>query len=328
VKPQVLVTGANGYTGYQMCKYLTGRDVPTRGMYWEPDGRPTFSDNGLELVAGDLRDRESLKRALDGVETVYNIAALYRPTNVAKKMFWDSNVEGVRNIIELAAEAGVKRFVQCSTIGVHGHVENPPANEEAPIKPDDYYQYTKLKGEELSRDLGGELGLKVSIVRPAAIYGPLETRFLKLPKLINSGKFIMFGDGNVLYHFIHINDLCDAFILCATRDEAVGQTYIIADDHAITLNEIVEIISEALGVPRPTRKMPLFVLNWTSVLCEFGCKPFKISPPLHRRRASWFSHTRSFDISKARRELDYEPKVCPENGLKEMVKSYQEAGLL
>ena len=100
------------------------------------------------------------------------------------------NVEGIRNIVELAAEAGVERFVQCSTIGVHGNVKDPPAAEDAPIKPDDYYQHTKLKGEELARERGPELNLPVVIVRPAAIYGALEYRFLKLARLIASRRFI------------------------------------------------------------------------------------------------------------------------------------------
>lgn len=328
MKPKVLVTGANGYTGSNLCQYFARKGVPTRAMYWAPDGEPAFSHENLEFISGDLRDRDSLVRALDGIEVVHNVAALYRPTNIPNRMYWEVNVEGVRNIMELAVEAGAKRFVQCSTIGVHGHVRHPPASEESEIKPDDYYQYTKLKGEEVSRELGAKLGLPVAIIRPAAIYGPLEDRFLKLPKLIKAARWIMFGSGEVLYHFIHIDDLCRAFELCAEKDEAVGQTYIIADDHPITLAHIIATMSEALGLPVPRRRLPLFVLMTASVLCEFACKPFGISPPLHRRRASWFYHTRSFDISKARRDLGYEPTVKIEDGLKDMVRSYKEAGWL
>ena len=274
MRPTVLVTGANGYTGRNLAQHLASRGTPTRAMYWAPDGEPDFAHENLEFVAGDLRDRESLKRALDGIEVVHNIAALYRPTNVSNAIFWEVNVEGIRNIVQLADEAGVKRFVQCSTIGVHGHVRHPPADEESEIKPDDYYQYTKLKGEEIARELGTKLGLKVVIIRPAAIYGPLEDRFFKLPKVLKSGRFIMFGSGEVLYHFIHIGDLCDAFVLCAERDKAVGQTYIIADDHAITLNQIVATMCAALDMPVPRRRLPIFVLMTASVLCEFACKPF------------------------------------------------------
>jgi nucleoside-diphosphate-sugar epimerase len=297
-------------------------------MYWAPDGEPAFSHPNLELVPGDLRDRDSLRHALSGIEVVYNIAALYRPTNVPESLYWEVNVQGVQNMVEEAAKAGVKRFIQCSTVGVHGTIQNPPAGEEAPIRPDDYYQQTKYEGEVLSLKLSQDLGLPLVVVRPAAIYGPKEQRFLKLARAIKNRTFVMFGDGQVRYHFIHVSDLSKAFVACAEVDAAIGEVFIIADDHAITLNEIARIIAEALGTRPPRIRMPYPLLYYASAVCEFACKPFSISPPLHRRRAAWFNSTREFDIDKARRILGYQPQVRPEEGLKEMVHSYVEAGWL
>jgi nucleoside-diphosphate-sugar epimerase len=328
MNPTVLVTGANGYTGGNLCRYLAARGIPVRAMYWAPDGKPEFCDDKIHLVAGDLRDRDGLGRILEGIDIVYNIAALYRPTNVSNKMYWDVNVEGTRNIVELAAEANAKRFVHCSTIGVHGTIENPPATEDAPLAPDDYYQFTKLKGEQLCREIGQETGMPVAIVRPAAIYGPRERRFFTLTRLIQKGRFVMFGKGDVLYHFIHIDDLCEAFLRCAESPAAVGQTYIVADDHAISLNKVIEILAKTLNVAPPRIRLPLFVLYAASIACEFACKPFGLSPPLHRRRASWFSSDRSFDINKIRSELGFMPKFTPDAGLADMVRSYREAGWL
>jgi nucleoside-diphosphate-sugar epimerase len=325
---KVLVTGANGFTGARLCQYLAERGVSTRGMYWAPEGVPTFSHANLELVPGDLLDRESLKRSLDGVEIVHNVAALYRPTNVPQKAYWDVNVDGVRNMVEEAAKAGVKRFVQCSTVGVHGAVANPPADENAPIKPDDYYQETKYRGEMLARELCPALGMPVAVVRPAAIYGPRELRFLKLAKALKSGTFVMFGTGEVRYHFIHVDDLCAAFCLCAERDEAVGEVFIIADNGALTLNEIVRVMSQALGIKPPRLRLPYPLLYGAAAACELMLKPFPVSPPLHRRRAAWFNSTRQFDITKARQRLGFEPKIGPQEGLGQMVRSYQEAGWL
>jgi len=129
MNPTVLVTGANGFTGSRLCRYLAERDIPVRAMYWPNDGVPEISDARIQMVPGNLRDKYSLRAALEGIEVVYNIAALYRPPNVSNRMYWDVNVEGTRNIVELAAEAGVKRFVHCSTIGVHGTIDNPSATE-------------------------------------------------------------------------------------------------------------------------------------------------------------------------------------------------------
>jgi dihydroflavonol-4-reductase len=328
MKPKTLVTGANGYTGSYFCRYLADRGVPTRGMYYPPDGKPDYAAPQLELVPGDLTDRESLKRALDGVEIVHNIAALYRPTNVPEKAYWQVNVEGVRNIVEEAARAGVKRFVQCSTMGVHGTIDRAPGNEDSPIRPDDYYQQTKYDGEVVARQLGRELGLPMAVVRPAGIYGPRERRFLKLARLIKDGRFVMFGSGEVTYHFVHVDDLCDGFVLCHERDQAIDDVFIIADDHAITINTVVEVMAAALGVSPPRFRLPYPLLYYASAACEFACKPFSISPPLHRRRAAWFNSTRAFDIGKARKVLGYRPKILPEDGLQQMVRSFQEAGWL
>ena len=328
MSPTVLVTGANCFTGSWFCRYLAQRGTATRGMYLAPDGEPDFSHPNLELVPGDLRDRDSLRRALEGIEVVHNIAALYRPTNVPERLYWEVNVQGVQHMVEEAAAAGVKRFIQCSTVGVHGTIQNPPADEEAPIRPDDYYQETKYEGEVLSRELSRKLGLPLVVVRPAAIYGPREQRFLKLARAIKNGTFVMFGRGEVRYHFIHVEDLSDAFVLCSEVDEAVGEVFIIADDHAITLNEIARIVAEALGTKPPRIRLPYPLLYYASAACEAACKPFSLAPPLHRRRAAWFNSTRWFDIGKARRVLGYQPKIGPEEGLKEMVISYQKAGWL
>ncbi len=326
MKPTSLVTGANGYTGMMLSQYLAKKGIPTRGMYYAPDGAPDFSHENLELVPGDVRDRKSVEQAMEGITTVYHLAALYRPVNVRRHDYRDVNITGTKNVLEIAAAAKVERFVHCSTIGVHGHVENPPAGEDAPIKPDDYYQETKYEGEILAREYGPELGLKVSVIRPAAIYGPGEKRFLKLAQLIQQRRFWMFGSGDILYHFINIDDLCDAFVLCATKEEAIGNVYIIADDHAIKLNDILRIFGDAVGTPPPKMRWPLSLLMGVSTVVEFACKPFKIPPPLHRRRAEWFWSIRSFDISAARRDIGYDPKMAIEDGLTKMIQSYREAG--
>ncbi|MEE9294096.1 MAG: NAD-dependent epimerase/dehydratase family protein [Phycisphaerae bacterium] len=324
----VLVTGANGYTGYYFSRYLAERGVGVRAMYYPPDGEPDLHHERLELVPGDVRNRSQVERAVDGIDTVYHIAALYRPTNVPKRAFWDVNVEGTRNMVESAVQAGVKRFVHCSTIGVHGTTGNAPVDEDAAIQPDDYYQQTKWEGEKLALELAQDLGLGLSVIRPAGIYGPSEKRFLKITQLVKRRRFVMFGSGETCYHFVHVKDLSDAFVLAAERDQALGRSYIIADDHAITINSMVAMLADGLGVPRPGMRLPYVLLKSAAIVCEGLCKPLGISPPMHRRRAAWFVSSRAFDISRARNELGYSPSVRIEDGIKEMVDSFSEAGWL
>jgi dihydroflavonol-4-reductase len=142
MQPKILVTDANGFGESYFARYHAERQIPTRAMYYPPNGAPDYASAHLEIVPGDLLVRASLRRALDGTDIVQNIGALYRPTNVPEKLYWEVNVEGMRNVIQEAAQAGVKWFVQSSTMGVHGIVEHPPGSEDSPIDRDDYYQLT------------------------------------------------------------------------------------------------------------------------------------------------------------------------------------------
>lgn len=216
--------------------------------------------------------------------------------------------------------------MQCSTIGIYGNVANPPANEDAPIKPDDYYQESKFAGERIALEVGAELGLPVVVIRPAAIYGPLEPRFIKLARLIAKRRFVMFGDGRAYYHFIHVDDLSAAFVLAAECEGIEGEAFIIADEHPLTVQEVVHLFADSLGVPHPRLRLPLGLLTASAAICETLCRPFGISPPIHSRRAAWFSSNRAFDIGKARARLGFAPRVAPEDGLREMIASYVEAG--
>jgi nucleoside-diphosphate-sugar epimerase len=332
IEPKVLVTGANGYGGGGLCRYLAERGVEVRGMYYTPDGgEPDFSHPNLELVPGDLTDGESLEKALDGIEVVHNLAALYRPANVSMEMYFKVNVDGVKDLVERAARHKVRRFVHCSTMGIHGTVSDPPGNEESPIQPDDYYQESKYRGEVVAMGRARELGLEIASIRPTAIYGPRERRFLKLARMISSGKSIMFGSGEIHYHFIHTNDLSQAFVLAAEKPQAVGEVYLIGDEHPTTLNEIYQIIGDELGQQAPRYRLPYRPVYAAAALCEFvflPLRPLGVSPPLYRRRVHWFDSERWFDISKAKRDLGFQPQVKLEDGLVDMIRSFVAAGWL
>ncbi len=332
IAPKVLVTGANGFGGGGLCRYLAERGVAVRGMYYTPDGgEPDFSHPNLELVPGDLTDGESLERALDGIEVVHNLAALYRPTTVAKQRYFDVNVDGVKDLVERAARRKVRRFVHCSTMGIHGSVTSPPGNENSPIRPDDYYQESKYQGETVAMGRAKELGLEIVTIRPTAIYGPRERRFLKLAKMIASGHSIMFGKGEIRYHFIHTDDLSQSFVLAAEKPQAVGEAYLIGDEHPPTLNEIFQIIGDELGQQAPRYRLPYMPVYLAAALCELAFLPFRplgLSPPLYRRRVHWFNSERWFDIEKAKRELGFRPAVRIDVGLRRMVRSFVDAGWL
>jgi nucleoside-diphosphate-sugar epimerase len=325
---KVLVTGGTGFTGGHLCRRLAELGHQVRALARSPGKAMSLASAGIDIVPGDLKDKDSLLNAASGCDAVYHIAATYRQEGVPEREFWDVNVTGTENMLEAAARCGVGRFVHCSTVGVHGHVAHPPADESAPYSPGDVYQETKLAGEKLALNYFRTKGLSGVVFRPTGIYGPGDTRFLKLFRHIKSGRFHMIGSGEVSYHLTYIDDLMDGIILCGTKREALGNIYILGGERAMTLNELAGTIAEILGVNLSRLRIPFAPVYAAAFVCEKLCKPFGIEPPLYRRRVDFFRKERSFDISKARRELGYNPKISPREGLKRTAEWYVRNGLM
>jgi nucleoside-diphosphate-sugar epimerase len=167
--------------------------------------------------------------------------------------------------------------------------------------------------------------LDITILRPAAIYGPDDPeRWVMLFKRVAPGRFFMFGDGQATYHPLYIDNLIDAFMLAMTQPESRGQTYLIADEKYYTLNALVEVIGDVMGVDVKITHLPFRPLWLAAVGVEAVSFPLRITPPLFRRRVDWFRQNRAFDISKARRELGYQPKVDLPTGLAHTAEWYRQ----
>jgi len=238
------------------------------------------------------------------------------------------NAQGTHNLLEAARQAGVQRFVHCSTIGVHGDIKQPPANEETPYAPGDHYQASKVEGERLALHCMREGRLPLVVFRPGGIYGPRDLRFLKLIKAIQRGWFMMLGSGKLMYQMIYIADLIDGILLCGTKEQALGNVYILTGQEPTTLNRLVEVIADVLDVPAARRHFPVTPVYLVSFCCELLCKPFDINPPLYRRRVDFFRKTRWFDISKARRELGFKPQIDLQTGMALTIDWYRRRGYL
>jgi nucleoside-diphosphate-sugar epimerase len=325
---RVLVTGATGFTGGHLCRRLARDGYPVRALVRDRGREAELRREGIEPVLGNLTDPKSLERAVEGVELVYHVAALFRQENVSRKEMWETNVEGTRNMLDAAIKAGVRRFVHCSTVGVHGDIKNPPANEEAPYGPGDHYQESKAEGERVVLRYRAEGRLPIVVFRPGGIYGPWDLRFLKLFKAIKTRRFIMLGSGEVLYQLIYIDDLIDGVLLCGTKQNAIGNIYILTGKEPATLNHVVQVIAEVVGVAPTRLRFPVTPVYVAGLACELICKPFGINPPLYRRRVDFFRKTRSFDISKAKRELGFEPKIDLRTGIGLTATWYRSEGLI
>lgn len=326
---KLLVTGGTGFTGSHLVRRLLerGHDVTSldkkRGLF-----AGELEVAGAALVLGSVTDRELVDDAVRGCDVVFHLAAAFRELAVPDQVYWNVNVEGTRNVLAAAERHGVPKVIYCSTQGVHGNVDDPPGDETTPIEPEDYYQYTKYEGEVVCREFM-ERGMDITIVRPTAIYGPGDPgRFLLLYRMVRNGRFLMFGDGETTYHPVYIDNLVDLFELAASHPAAKGETYLGGDEEYQTLNELVKAVGRAIDTDVRILHLPFWPLWLAAVVVEFACKPFRIRPPLFRRRVDWFRQVRAFRIDKAKRELGYEPKVGLEEGLARTAAWYRENGYL
>lgn len=324
----ILVTGATGFTGKRLALNLAEEGHHIRALARATSQVDDLKRAGIDIVIGDITKRDDVFRAVQGVERIYHVAALYRQTNVPDHAFGEVHVKGTENICEAALRFDVKKVVHTSTIGVHGHVENPPGDEDSPFNPGDLYQQTKLEGELLALRYAKEKRLPLTVVRPAGIYGPGETRMLKLFRAVKQRRFVMIGSGEVFCHFVYIDDLIQGFKAAADSPTAIGRSYIIAGDEYVTLNQFVALIAEAFGVSKPRLRVPYAPVYMAGAICELLCKPIGIEPPLHRRRVAFFDKARAFRNDRARQELGYRPQVDFRTGVRRTAEWYLQQQLL
>lgn len=326
-KKRVLVTGATGFTGGALASKLHAQGHQVVALVRKSANTEALQRINAELVIGDISDAEAVQQAAQGVDIIYHIAAVYRTAGHPDEYYEAVNVGGVENVIAAARTHKVARTVHCSTIGVHGDIEEIPSNEDSPFNPGDIYQRTKLAGEELFAQAMQD-GLAGCIFRPGAIYGPGDMRLLKMFKQIKRGFFPLFGGGTNLYHLSYIDDLIDGIILCGEHPKAVGERFILCSDEYGTLRELAATMAQELKVKAPTFAPPVGPLMLAAKLCELICKPLGIDPPLHTRRVEFFVKSRAFDNSKAKTLIGYAPKISTQEGVARTIAWYQDNELL
>lgn len=326
---RALVTGATGFTGGHLARALRAQGDEVRALVRSRDARArALEAAGIELAVGDLAQRGSLDAAVAGIDVVYNIAAIYRQASVGRATYETVNATAVGWLVEAAAAAGVRRVVHCSTVGVHGDVERPPASEDAPLRPGDEYQRSKLRGERVAADAAARAGVELVVARPSGIYGPGDRRLLKLFRGVARRRFVILGDGEIFYHLTFIDDLTAGFRLCGTVAAAAGRTYILAGGEVTRLNELVALIAQEAGVAPRSVRLPVWPFWATGALCEAVCVPLGVEPPLYRRRVDFFTKSRAFDIGRARAELGYAPQVSLRDGIRRSLAWYRQQGWL
>lgn len=325
----VLVTGATGFTGIELTKKLVAAGLVVSALARNSSDLSPLEGLDIKWFRGDVFDESTIEEAVNEQEYVFHVAAAFRDAKSSEKDYWNVHVKSTQLIVnEVLKNPDFKRYVHISTIGVHGHIENPPATEEYPFSPGDGYQRTKLEAEQWLNEFAVKNKLSYTIVRPAAIYGPGDRRLVKLFKMALKPYFLLLGKGKCMYHLVHVDDLTNTFIVAATHPDAQGETFISGSDEPIAIADIGKIVAEHFGKSFKVMRLPIGPFFLAGDICETICKPLNIEPPIYRRRVAFYSKDRIFDVSKMRNVLGYSPRHSNRDGIIETADCYVKKGWL
>lgn len=324
---RVLVTGATGFTGSVLVRHLCASGVAVRAIARESSDLTPLKDLDVEWFRGEVFDPAVIAEAACGVSYIFHVAAAFREARYDDEHYRKVHVTSTQLLVEAARHnPDFKRFIHVSTMGVHGHIPNPPGNEQSPFSPGDIYQVTKLEAEEWLRAFAKEHAFPMTIIRPCAIFGPDDRRLLKVFRMALKPVFVVLGYGKCLYHLIHVEDLARILLTAATHPNAEGEAFLAGNTEAIPLTEMGRIIATEEGRPLRVVRLPVTPVFWLADLCEWVFKRIGKEPPLHRRRVAFFTKDRSFDTTKLQQKLEYEHLYDNRNGLVNTFHAYRDKG--
>src|SRR5215470_6179553 len=228
---RIFVTGGSGFIGSRLAPLAieAGHAVTVVTPINTPAERArcdALTKAGIKLVIAPLEDAAVITRELQGNDVVIHLAAAQHEAEQPESYFHRINVEGTRNLLDLAAKTGVRRFVHGSTIGVYGSAASGRLDEQSPLAPDNPYGRTKAAAEQVVRGL--QSAMEWSIVRISETYGPGDMRLLKLFRGVKKGRFPILGSGTNLHQLIYVDDLCRGLLAACEAPGAPEQTVVLA----------------------------------------------------------------------------------------------------
>jgi nucleoside-diphosphate-sugar epimerase len=319
----ILVTGGTGFIGSHLVDTLVANGEQVKVLVRETSNVAHLKDLGVELVVGDLTDPECVDSAMKGSNYVCHLATA--PDWSPKKEHWNTNYYGTLNMFESALKRGVQRFVYCSTAGVLGFADKVPLDENCSHLPSPYspYAITKCEAEKEARAYYRK-GLPVAIMRPAQVYGPRDSGTMGLGiKWVQRGFFPLIGGGKALLQPIYVQDVVDAIILAMEVDKALGQTYNIAGEEILSFKEFFSIITNTVDTNSRQLNLPRRVAWILGYLFEAKTRLFGGYAFLTRFRVECATRNMIYDISKAKEELGFTPKVGIEEGVHRTVQWFR-----
>jgi len=322
-----LITGATGLLGSYVAEKLVKEGKSVRALVRATSDTRYLDQWGVEKAIGDVTDRDSLDAAFEGVTHVYHAAAKVGDWGPWGQ-FVAISIDGTKNMLDAAKQAGVKRFLHVSSISAYGHPNGVGLvlDETAPLGVDlykwSYYSRAKAEAEKIVWQYHERGDVPVTVVKPSWLYGRRDRASMpRLIRAIQAGKGKLIGSGENRLNLAHAESVAEGCIMAANSDIAVGEAYNMASDGDITQKCYLNTIAECLNVKPVTRRVPYKVARSAAFAMELFGHAFRTAkPPLVTRYAVWLMGRQCFFSSqKAVRDLGWKPAIGYDEGIPQAV---------
>jgi nucleoside-diphosphate-sugar epimerase len=322
---KALITGGTGFLGGKLARRLHGMGWDVTVLGRNPAALGETQARGIKAIRTNLEDSAAIIAACKGQEIVFHCGALSAPWGKPGD-FYAANVLGTANIIHACMDANVHRLVHVSTPSIYFRFRprlNVREDAELPKPVNEYARTKRLAEERIDRAYTD--GLPVITIRPRAIFGPGDTSILpRLIQRLETGRIPIIGDGKNVTDLTYVENAVDALILCAGSPlSTLGKKYNITNGEPIRLWPVIERVCEALHLSYPKHKVPYQVAHYIAWMLEWIYRflPGQPEPPFTRYSVFVIAQSATLDITAARRELGYRPRVSVEQGLEEFIAS-------
>ncbi|MFH1448213.1 MAG: NAD-dependent epimerase/dehydratase family protein [Candidatus Micrarchaeota archaeon] len=313
-----VVTGGTGRIGSHLVKALLSKGEKVKVLVRKKDA---VLPEGATPHIGDITDKATLEGLVEAKDTVFHMAAVI-DERLNDRMFYDVNVLGTTNIISACRGKGVSHLVHVSSVSVFGNPEILPATEQCPKKPLSKYGKSKMLSEEII--VRQWRNINSTIVRPGMIYGlGFDEGYFPVLKGLQKGMMPIIGSGENHVPLIHISDLVKALILVSEHEDAIRDDFNITGPGHPTQRELFRTACKHLGVKEPDISVPIWLAKIALPIVSIFSKSHLSQEHLER-----LTRDRSFDSTKIKKNLGFEPATSLSQGIKEMVEYYKERRLI
>lgn len=321
----VLVTGATGFIGRHLIPKLLEQCASVRVVTRDPGRLPVEWRGLVDVVVGSLTEVRVQAAAVKDVEHIYSLAAELRDASLMRAI----NAEAVRGLMEQATQAGVRRVVHLSSVGVIGAKGAGVVTEGTRCQPEALYEQTKLEGERIVQEYAGSGKIEGVILRPTIVFGDRkegeDDSLLGWLRVVRQGMFVFFGKHGAA-NYIYVGDVVESLVRLSEIQVSGFAVYIAADP--VPMSEFVRAMAQVLGVPTPRRRLPLWVAYALGSFGEILSRMFGMSAPLTLSRVRALSSKTIFSGDRLLTELGMRFPYGYQRGLELTVQWYRSVGQL